>query len=106
MLPDIGSASTAAQVIGGYTFDIKLASVIYLTIMVALLAEAKYCRKEKLADYSSENVRNIIEQYLAETPENAPQNTADIVSPVNLSIIMNERWADLRIIGSFELERV
>lgn len=67
---------------------------------MALLAGAKYCRNEKPANYSEENVRQITEKYLAEAPENAEGT----ISPTNLIVIMNERWADFRIMGSFAQE--
>lgn len=166
MLQDIRSASTAARVIGGYTFDMEPSSAVCLTVMVslflvaasfpairlnrfhlarkaltlaalsiaiflissesfmgqfrimgfsqwdvagnyaskgygiALLAQAKYCRREKPACYSVENVHQIVEQYL----KAVPATETAMVSPTNLIIVMNESWADLRVIGPFELD--
>lgn len=166
MLQDIKSATTAARVVAGYSFDIAPLNAIYLTFMVfllgmmiylpsiqfvqihifrkviviavfvaaiylftdesfmnrfsamsfnqwdiesnyaekgyimALLAEMKYCRHKAPEGYNTKEIKQIVEKYLPDPSEGA----ADIRTPENLIVIMNESWADLRVVGPFEAD--
>lgn len=68
--------------------------------IMALLSEMRYCRREAPENYAAEDIEQIVDRYLTDTSQYSP-NTKP---PVNLIVIMNESWADLRVIGSFETD--
>lgn len=66
--------------------------------ILALLSQMKYYRRKAPENYAAKDIEQIVERYLPD----ASQRTSNMESPVNLIVIMNESWADLRVIGSFD----
>lgn len=66
--------------------------------IMALLSQMKYYRRKAPENYAAKDIEQIAERYLTDTS----QCTSNMQPPVNLIVIMNESWADLRVIGSFD----
>lgn len=66
--------------------------------IMALLSQMKYYRRKAPENYAAKDIEQIAERYLTDTS----QRTSNTRPPVNIIVIMNKSWADLRVIGSFD----